>query len=333
MAAANDTTAPRSFLVTGATGFIGGRLVQALVGAGSTVRVLVREPHRWQPVAGVRVLEGDLLRPETLAGAADGAEVVVHCAGLLGKWGTDDSQLHAVNVGGTVQLLESCAGPALHRFVHLSAGGVSGPTERREVDERYACRPATAYERSKLEAERAVLARSQELGLSATVVRPTFTYGPGDPHKLALYRAIRNRRYAFIGDGESVNHPVFVDDLIRGILLAVERARSGEVYIIGGPEPVTKREMAYAIADALRVRRPSLCIPRPLAAAAAPPLEALGRLFGFEPLLTRSRVMMMAGNFGYSIEKARRELGYEPRVTLREGIALTINSYMQSGCL
>jgi dihydroflavonol-4-reductase len=126
---------------------------------------------------------------------------------------------------------------------------------------------------------------------------------------------------------------VHVDDLVRGLLAAADRARSGEVYIVGGAAPVTKRELAHAIADALGVRRTSLSVPRPLAAAAAALLEALGRVCGFEPMLTRSRVMMMADNFGYSIDKARRELGYEPRVALREGIAETINSYRESGLL
>jgi nucleoside-diphosphate-sugar epimerase len=105
------------------------------------------------------------------------------------------------------------------------------------------------------------------------------------------------------------------------------------VYIIGGPRPVTKRELVYAIADALAVPRPRLRVPRPVAEVAARVLEPLGRLLGVEPILTRSRVMMMADSFGYSIEKARRELGYEPRTGLRDGIAKTIHGYVESGLL
>jgi nucleoside-diphosphate-sugar epimerase len=217
--------------------------------------------------------------------------------------------------------------------VHLSAGGVTGPTDRLAVDESYDCRPATAYERTKLEGERRVLDLGRAKGIPTTVVRPTFTYGPGDPHKLALFRAIQKGRYAFIGDGLSVNHPVYVDDLVHGILLALERARPGEVYIIGGAAPVSKRELAQTIARTLGVRPPFVRIPRWVAAAIAPPFEALGRILAFEPILTRSRVMMMADNFGYSIDKARRELGYEPQVGLREGIRNTINSYVESGRL
>ncbi len=307
--------------------------MRALLAAGHAVRALVRDAGRCPPRHGVEPFEGDLLRPPSLAGVEAGIGVVVHCAGLLGKWGTAEQRLRAVNVDGTLHLLERFARSELRCFLHLSAGGVTGPTPFRVVDETYDCRPATAYERTKLEAERRLLSRARELGIPAVVLRPTFTYGPGDPHKLALFRAVRRGRYVFIGDGRSVNHPVYVEDLVRGILLAMERARPGEIYILGGDRPVAKRELIDAIADGLGVTRPARRIPRWVAAALAPACEVAGRLLGFEPLLTRSRVMMMADNFGYSIEKARRELGYEPRTTLRDGIASTINSYRERGQL
>jgi len=333
MTAPNHTTENRTALVSGATGFIGGHLVLALLQSGYAVRALIRDRNSYAAPPGTEIFEGDLLRPESLAGIEKGVDVVVHCASLLGKWGSDPALLHEVNVGGAVHLLERFDGGGLHRFVHLSAGGVTGPAKRNAVDESYDCRPATPYEKTKLEGERRVLEISRERRIPATVVRPTFTYGPGDPHKLALFRAIKKGRYAFIGDGLSVNHPVYIDDLIRGILLTIDRSSPGEVYIIGGKAPVTKRELVFTIADLLRVRRPSFRIPRWFATLTALKLEALGWLTGIEPILTRSRVMMMADNFGYSIEKARRELGYEPRVELREGIENTINSYVESGRL
>jgi nucleoside-diphosphate-sugar epimerase len=144
---------------------------------------------------------------------------------------------------------------------------------------------------------------------------------------------VKRGRYGFIGGGESVNHPVFVDDLVDGIRLAIERGRVGETYIIGGERPVTKREFAFAIADALGVKRPALNLPRWLADLAAWKLELLGRVLGYEPVLTRSRVMIMADNFGYSIAKARAELGYAPRTALEEGVARTVRAYVEAGLL
>ena len=133
-----------------------------------------------------------------------------------------------------------------------------------------------------------------------------------DPHKLALFKAIKKGRYAFIGSGESVNHPVYIDDLISGILLAVENGKRGEIYIVGGERPVTKMELVNTIADALGVKRPKMRIPHRLAWPAASILEFFGRTFHFEPILTRARVMMMADNFGYSIKKSKTDLHYKP---------------------
>jgi len=320
-------------LVTGGTGFIGGNLVRTLLGEGRTVRALVRDPARAADIEGAELFRGDLLDPESLVGIERDVDVVVHCAGILGKWGTPRSRLRAVNVQGTLALLERFRDSGLHRFVHLSAGGVSGPLRREAVDETYRCRPATPYEKTKLMAERKVLENSGPWNIPAVVLRPTFTYGPGDPHKVALFRAVRRGRYGYIGGGWSVNHPVYIDDLIRGILLAIERGRPGEVYIIGGERPTTKRQLVSAIADALNVKKPKLSVPRWIATLAAWKLELLGRVLRFEPILTRSRVMMMADNFGYSIEKARRELEYEPKTSLRRGIDMTVGSYMESGLL
>jgi dihydroflavonol-4-reductase len=318
-------------LVTGVTGFIGSRLAAALLREGYAVRGLARSGAGL--VAGVAPFRGDLLDPASLAGIERGVDVVVHCASLLGKWGTAEQRLRDVNVHGALALLERFRGMPLRRYVHLSAGGVTGPVRESAVDETYPCRPATAYERTKYEGEQRVLERAATLGVPALVVRPTFTYGPGDPHKFELFRAVKRGRYGFIGGGQSVNHPVFVDDLVCGIQLAIERGRTGETYIIGGERPVTKRELACAIADALGVRHPSFNVPRWLASLAAWHLEWLGRLLAFEPILTRSRVMMMADNFGYSIAKARRELGYAPHVELREGVARTVRAYVEAGRL
>jgi nucleoside-diphosphate-sugar epimerase len=327
------STGKGNVLVTGATGFIGGNLVRALQREGYAVRALVRDASRAAGLDRVELFRGDLCEPESLVGIERDIDIVVHCASLLGKWGTDRALLYDVNVRGTVELLTRFRDVRLRRFVHLSAGGVTGPLKQRSVDETYSCKPATVYERTKFLAEREVLEQSKRAGIPATVVRPTFTYGPGDPHKIALFRAVQRGRYVFIGGGESVNHPVFVDDAIRGILLAIEHGRVGEVYIIGGERPVTKREFAWSIADALGVKRPGWNIPKWFAVIAAWKLEVLAWIVRFEPILTRSRVMMMADNFGYSIEKARKELGYAPRTGLREGIATTVRSYSEAGLL
>jgi nucleoside-diphosphate-sugar epimerase len=324
---------PRSLLVTGASGFIGSHLVRAALASGYRVRALLRDRRQTQALGPVEPFEGDLLEPGSLAGIADTIDYVVHCAGVLGKWGRPESLLYDVNVQGSLNLLRACRGAGWRRFLHLSAGGVTGPLQVRQVDESHPCRPATAYENSKLLGEQTVLEQAQAWNLPASVLRPTFTYGPGDPHKLPLFRAIQRGRFVFIGSAESVLHPVYIDDLIGGILLALERARDGETYILGGERPVTKSELVFAIADALGARRPWIHLPLWIAGPAAGALEWLGQHLHFEPILTRSRVSMMSENFGYTIDRARKQLGYAPQTSLADGIRQTVDAYRRAGLL
>ena len=322
-----------AILVTGATGFIGSRLVRELLDQGHDVRGLTRREDDGLPEGAQRFV-GDITDPASLAGIAEGVGTVVHCAGLLGKWRTDYSKLYNVNVQGSINLLEQFAASSLERFIHISAGGVTGPLQQAgEADETYPCRPATPYEQAKFAAEKQVVRRAVQLKIGALVVRPTFTYGAGDTHKLPLFRAIKKGRMILINQGASVNTPVYVDDVVSGILLAMQHGRRGNTYIIGGQRLVTKKELINTIADTLGVCRPRISIPRGMAALGAAVLEALGKTFNFEPMLTRGKVMMMADNFGYSIKKARQELHYCPLVDLREGVRMTVNDYMARGWL
>lgn len=328
-----DDLGHRRVLVTGATGFIGARLVRALVSAGAWVRAAGRDPARVAGLGAAEVFRCDLTDPGSLAGIEAGIDVAIHCAGALGAWGVGEQEQVRVNVIGTRNLLDRVARAGRVRFLHLSAGGVTGPVGARLADEEQPCFPATVYERTKLAGEREVLARARAGNLPAVVLRPTFTYGPGDRHKLALFRAVQRGRFAFVDEGRSLVHPVFVDDLISGILLSIDRARAGQIYLLGGPRPVTQRELVQTIAGALGVAAPRLSVPGWLARAAAPLFELLGRSLGFAPALTRSRVLMMAGGYGYRIDKAVRELGYQPATQLAEGIALVVGDYRARGLL
>ena len=324
---------PCRVLVTGATGFVGGRLTGVLLQQGHTIRALVRDRSRLRAGPRLEVIEGDLTDPHSLVGIENDIDIVIHCAGQPGKWGVSEQTIYDVNLQGSINLVERISGQPSIRFIHLSAGGVTGPVPSGSADESFDCKPSNPYEKSKYLAELEVLQRSRENGIPAVVVRPTFTYGPEDLHKLTLFRAIKRGRYALIGHGVSVNHPVYIDDLIAGILKAVNRGRDGEVYILGGERPVTKNELAQTIAAALAVNPPEMSIPPFLAHMAASVLEPAARILGFEPIVTHSRVVMAADNFGYSINKAREELGYRPAVNLQQGVAATIAYYREKGLL
>lgn len=319
-------------LVSGATGFIGKNLVESLLQKGYSVRVLVRDKKGVDFFSDIEIFEGDLTGTSSLAGVEKDIDIVVNCVGILGRWNTDEANLYKVNVQGCINLLKRFNGKYLHRFIHLSAAGVTGPL-RDKACETYNCQPVTAYEKTKLLGEKKILKLSRQMNIPVTVLRPAFTYGPGDSHKLVLFKAIKKGKFIFINNGESTIHPVYIKDLISGILLAIKQALNGEIYIIGGERPVTQKELIYTIADNLGVKRPELSIPYWLAWLIASILEIPGKAFGFEPVITHSRVMMMGRNYGYSIDKAKKDLDYKPRINLQEGITRTINYYKKNKLL
>ncbi len=321
-------------LVTGATGFIGRCLVNRLLSREHKVRVLVRATSNIRELDGdAETATGDLTNEESLREALKGVDVVYNCAGLLGKWGLTEKKLHAVNVAGVQNLLAACLCSHVQHIIHLSAGGVTGPLPNGPVDETYPCRPSTPYERTKWQGEQMALEMARNHRLPLTVVRPTFTYGPGDPHKLALFRAVRKRTFAFVGNGESTIHPVYIDDLLDGLELCAGKGPQGSVYILGGERPVSKKELIHQMASSLKISSPKLSLPVLPTNLAASVLETVCRVLPFEPPLTRSRVLMLSKNWGYSIDKARRELGYGPRVSLNDGIRRTVGWYQERGYL
>ncbi len=320
-------------LVAGASGFIGRRLTANLVKAGYLVRALVHRPSASAPVAGVECVVGDITRPETCRGVERDVNIIVNCAGCLGKWGMDPECIRVVNAEGATQLLSGFGSQPPMRFIHLSTVGVTGPLGTDIGSEQTRCSPRGVYQQSKYAGEQGILQAGVECGIPVVVIRPSFTYGPGDSHKLALFRAIKRGRFAFIGHGTALLHPVFVEDLVAGIMLAITHGAAGGVYNVGGAEPVSVRRLVHSIADEVGVTRPILSIPTFAATALAACCEALARATGIQPILSRSRVDLMSGGYGYDITHARRELGYTPQYDLESGISRTVDDYRASGWL
>jgi dihydroflavonol-4-reductase len=325
----------RRILITGASGFIGGKLAEFYAQSDSHVRLLIRNPAGLPGSLNDRceIAVGDITQPETLKTACESIDVVIHSAGMLGQWGVTYSLLHRSNVTGTLNMLQAAYDAGVKRFVHLSAGGVTGPVGSQPADEQYPPQPITDYERSKWEGEKQALEWSKEKDYNLIVLRPTFTYGPGDPHKLKLFQTVQKGRFFFIGGGLSTVHPVYIDDLVAGIDLGIRSDVKGECIIIGGSHPVTKAELINRIADVLGCRRPHFSAPVPVANLLTSIAENMGRLFNFTPPLTSSRVLALSQNWGYSITKAREQLNYNPSIELDEGLRRTVLWYREHGLL
>lgn len=321
--------------LTGATGYTGSHVLQTLLARGDEVTALARAGSGRPDVAGrVRWVEGDLASGRGLDGLVQGAQGVLHLAAVYRTAGHPDAYYRDVNVGGTERLLEVASRAGVERFVHTSTVGVHGDVRSPPADESSPLAPGDIYQRTKAEAEVLALDFHRTRGLPVVVVRPGAIYGPGDTRLLKLFRAIARKRYAVVGSGRAFYHPVFIDDLVRGFLLVLEHPQAvGEAFILAGPRYVSQRELAQVVARATGGRVWPLPIPAwPLQLAGAA-CEAVCVPFGIEPPLHRRRVEFWTKSRAFSIEKARRRLGYAPLVDLEEGIGRTAAAYRQAGWL
>jgi nucleoside-diphosphate-sugar epimerase len=323
-------------LVTGGTGFTGSHLIQALVRDGQPVRAIARSAPKARQMlpASVEVVEGDITDPGTVERAMAGVQTVYHLAAAFREAKHMPGYYRRVNVDGTRLLLEAALERGVQRFVHCSTGGVRSHIEHPPGDETLPHKPGDAYQRSKSEGEKLALAFHRRYGLPVTVARPTPIYGPGDTRLLKMFRLVAQRRFVILGRGDIYFHMVHVNDLVTGLRLLGEHPRAvGEVFILGGEECLRLRSVLDLIAGAVGAPPPWLRLPLWPFELAAILCEAVCVPLGLEPPLHRRRVHFFRNSRAFTIDKAKRLLGYRPRVELRRGIQETADWYAAHGML
>jgi len=322
--------------LTGATGYTGGQLLKALRARGDAVSALVRGSSAAGGLAecGARVVEGDLTSPEALSRLVEGSDAVLHVAAVYRSAGHPDAYYREINVGGTERLLEAAARAGVRRFVHTSTVGVHGHVADPPADEDAPFAPGDIYQETKAQAEAAALRFHRTRGLPVVVVRPGAIYGPGERRLLKLFRAIARGYYAIVGSGRPFYHPVYIDDLVAGFLLALDQPdAAGEAFILAGPRYVSQLELAQLIARHTGGRVLPFRIPAAPLQLAGAVCEALCVPLRIEPPLHRRRVDFWTKSRAFSIDKARRRLGYAPQVDVEQGIARTAAWYREAGWL
>lgn len=317
-------------LVTGATGFTGGHLARALAARARSVRALVRDPGRARDLeaAGVELLTGDITDPHAVAAAVRDRDVVYHIAAIYRQAGVTQAQYRAVNATAAGGIVRAAAEAGVRRVVHCSTVGVHGDVERPPADEDAPLRPGDVYQVTKLEGEQLAREIGQQLGIEVVIVRPTGIYGPGDRRLLKLFRGVARGRFPMLGSGEIYYHLTYIDDLVEGFRLAGEHpAAAGRTYILAGGEVTTLNELVGRIAGAAGARPPRVHLPVWPFWVAGALCEAVCVPFGLEPPIYRRRVDFYTKSRAFTIERARREIGYEPAVSLDEGIRRTLQWY------
>jgi nucleoside-diphosphate-sugar epimerase len=322
--------------VTGATGFVGHHLVAALRGRGCAVRVLAlpTEDTSVLEQADVSVYRGDVCQPETLIEPMRGADTVFHLAGIHGPW-RPKHEYYSVNVKGTENVCRAAQAAGTRRLIHVSTWAVYGTGLGCPLHENLPLKPMSDhYTMSKAEADRLVQRFIAEGQLPAVIIRPGIMFGPGDKVNFArMADRLVAGRAIIIGSGNNALVFVYVTDVVEGLLLAATQDRAvRQAYNLSNDDALTQQQFWGAIAKEIgTVPPPRLHLPyRPLRA-----LAYLSELLvnpddpRRQPLITRLGVELYGTDNRVSIEKARRELGYAPRVSLREGLHLAASWYLQ----
>ena len=326
-------------LVTGATGFTGGHLARHLAGRGLTVRALVRagaaaEARAALTSAGVECVAGDLRDAESLVRACAGVSVVYHIAAIYRQAGLRDEAYRAVNSDAVRDVIRAAAAGGARRVVHCSTVGVHGDVERPPANEDAPLKPGDIYQVTKLEGEAAAREAARLSGIELVIARPTGIYGPGDRRLLKLFRGVARRRFILLGSGRIFYHLTYIDDLIEGFRLCGEVPRAaGRTYILAGGDVTTLDELIGLIAAEAGVSRLPLRLPVWPFWIAGAACEAVCAPLGLEPPIYRRRVDFFTKSRAFDISRARAELGYEPQVSLRDGIRRTLEWYRMAGWL
>jgi dihydroflavonol-4-reductase len=325
-------------LVTGASGFVGSAVVRALAAAGVKTRVLMRASSPRLNLQGldIEVAEGDLADPASLARAMTGVRRLYHVAADYRLWAKDPEEIVRNNLDGTRSIMTAALNAGVERIVYTSSVATLGfHADGHPSDETLPLSPDEAigaYKRSKVVAERLVERMIADDALPAVIVNPSTPIGPRDikptPTGRIIVEAATGKIPAFVDTGLNLVH---VDDVAAGHLLAMERGRIGERYILGGAD-VSLRQMLTDIAALTARKPPTINLPRgplyPLAFVA----EAVARITGKEPMLTRDALKMASHRMFFTSTKAEAELGYRAR-PYREGLEDALAWFRAEGYL
>lgn len=316
--------------VSGATGFIGIQLVKRLVEEGHTVHALYRSETKAELIRqpGVELFKGDILDQSSLEDAMDGCEEAYHTAAFAGVWAKDPDRIYRLNVDAALQLIEIAGRLGVKRVVVTSTAGILGPSEKEAVHESSPA-PAsffTDYEASKFRLEQALLGRSNS-DPEVVLVNPTRVYGPGYLSEsngvTKMIKQYTEGKWRLIpGNGLSSGNYVYVEDVVSGHLLAMEKGKPGERYVLGG-ENITYLQLFDYVREASGVSKKLFKIPLWIMLAVAGAMKAISSVSGRAPMIVPNLVRKFSHNWIVSSEKASRDLGYRP-LDARTGIRQTV---------
>jgi nucleoside-diphosphate-sugar epimerase len=310
-------------LVTGATGFIGHHIVNSLLTKRYKIRCLVRKNSNYKPLkkTGVEIWFGDLTNKKSINGIVDGIDIIFHL-GAVGNINATSKKYYKeyrkVNVDGTKNLLEQCTRHKIKKFIHFSSMAVMGNLKKEgSVTENDKCKPTTPYGKSKLESETIALKFWKKYQIPVVILRPTMVYGEGEKEEMKkIIKFVKLRIVPIFGDGKNLIHMTYVKDVVQAAITSSKRGNPGEVYIIDS-ECYTWNELVDLIAKKNKIKIFKFHIQISVSKIIISIVEKISNFFGIIPPFTSERLINLTNKRIYDISKARKELGYRPKIKFK----------------
>ena len=324
-------------LVTGGTGFTGKALVRRLLNDGHQVVALdfqeglkTQELRDW----GAEVVIGTVTDKEVVDRCMQGVEIVHHLAAAFRQLNVPNSYYWDVNVEGTRNVLEAARREQVKKFVYCSTCGVHGNVDNPPGNEDSPINAADYYQQTKYEAE-PIVKEYQQKGLETTILRPAAIYGPGDPERFfMIFKRVNKGTFPMFGNGKTLYHPLYIDHLVDAHVLAQEPGKGvGEAYLIADEEYIEIETLVQKTAAALNVEVKIPHFPVTPVIIVGHICEKVCKPFKITPPIFPRRVDWYRQNRAFSIDKAKRDLGYQPNINIDEGLRRTAVWYRNEGYL
>jgi nucleoside-diphosphate-sugar epimerase len=315
---------------------LGSHLIQELQERGEEIRALVLPVENADRLVAqnVEVVRGDITDASTLPPAVRDVELIFHLAGMMGVW-RPLSDYRLVNVTGSENLYKAAQEAGVRRFVHTSSHTVYGLGHGRFLTEKDPLRPdPDPYSITKAEGDRLMRRLMLDSKVETVILRPGTFFGPSDRlHFGRMAQKVKDGKGLILGKGDNALPFCYVTDVVQGFMLAAYHENApGNVYNITNDRPLTQQEMFDAIADAVGGKRPTLHLPYvPIYYGSIVAEKVVARVTRTKPVVTQLGAMMFGTDNRHSVAKARRELGYEPKVDLREGVKLAAEWFNAGG--
>ncbi|MGM0365714.1 MAG: NAD-dependent epimerase/dehydratase family protein [Actinomycetota bacterium] len=332
-----EKTRKEKVLVTGGGGFIGSHLVEHLLSKGYIVRTVDIHTenlrHIWDN-ENLEVVQADYLKEGLMPELVKGMGIVFHVASAHLSIAVTDEYYRKNNLEATRMLVEECRQKGVGKFIYISTVGVMKDMGRKAANEDSPLKPGTIYEKTKLMAEQYVKEYHQKTGYPIVVVRPSFVYGPRCPRTMKLFRQINKGRFFMVGNGSTYRQSAYVSDIAEGIWLASQKDKAvGQLYILSGDQKITVRDLVEGISELTKQKPLPFSIPPFIMYPMSVLVEFMFKIIKKEPPFSRRSLLFFVNNYLYDISKAKNDLGYKPRVSLKQGLKQTYEWIIENGIL